>query len=347
MTTQHDAPYTGPTTEDLNHLPAVLKARPQWVLWRGADRIDQQTGEVKLNKIPIAPQTLRPASVTDDETWGTFRQCVDALPLALEEWQYDDPTGYRGGGLGFVVTPEDPYCGVDLDTCRDPQTGAVAPWARKIITALASYTEISPSQTGIRIFVAGALPPTGRRKGPLEMYDHARFLTLTGWHLGGTPATIVARHDALLRLHQATFGGKRAVMAPGSAMPRVSPVLTDAAILDHARQARNSGKFLTLWDGCWGDAGYASQSEADCALCTLLAFWTQDPEQVARLFTQSGLYRADKWGERPDYQRRTIAAALTRQTDHFGNDHEITQPNHRMRRTLRQRIATTLPRRLR
>jgi hypothetical protein len=72
MTTQRSALYPGPTPQDLDRIPEDLKQLPQWVLWRGADRIDQQTGEVKLNKIPIDPQTLKNASTTDPETWGTF-----------------------------------------------------------------------------------------------------------------------------------------------------------------------------------------------------------------------------------------------------------------------------------
>ena len=76
--------YSGPTAEDLAMIPEALQARPQWVLWRGADRIDKHTGEVKLNKIPIDAQTLTKASSTDAETWHSLRQCLAALPCALE-----------------------------------------------------------------------------------------------------------------------------------------------------------------------------------------------------------------------------------------------------------------------
>src|SRR5205823_4177300 len=94
--------YPGPTGAALDHIPAALKERRQWVLWRGADRIDQQTGEVKLNKIPIDPQTLRHADTTDPTTWGTFDHCVSALPVVLEEWEQDNPSAFRGGGIGYV-----------------------------------------------------------------------------------------------------------------------------------------------------------------------------------------------------------------------------------------------------
>jgi hypothetical protein len=78
--------YAGPTAADLAQIPAPLLLLRQWVLWRGADRLSGQTGEVKLNKIPIDPQTLTNADTTDPLTWGTFDQCTAALTLALEAW---------------------------------------------------------------------------------------------------------------------------------------------------------------------------------------------------------------------------------------------------------------------
>src|SRR6266702_2072816 len=91
--------YTGPTAEDLDKIPADLKACRQWILWRGADRIDRKTGEITgLKKLPIDPQTLHNADTTDPTTWGTFAQCVAALPVALEEWEEGNPSAYRGGG---------------------------------------------------------------------------------------------------------------------------------------------------------------------------------------------------------------------------------------------------------
>src|SRR2546429_6991626 len=99
MTCQ-SACYVGPTTEHIHCIPAVLKTRHQWILWRGADRIDRKTGEITgLEKIPIDPQTLRKASTTDPQTWGSFEQCIQVLPIALEEWQEYDPSVYRGGGV--------------------------------------------------------------------------------------------------------------------------------------------------------------------------------------------------------------------------------------------------------
>jgi primase-polymerase (primpol)-like protein len=57
-------------------------------------------------------------------------------------------------------------------------------------------------------------------------------------------------------------------------------------------------------------SGYPSQSEADQSLISRLAFYTQDEEQLDRLYRQSGLCR-QKWIDRPDYRHRTITRALS------------------------------------
>jgi hypothetical protein len=85
-------------------------------------------------------------------------------------------------------------------------------------------------------------------------------------------------------------------------------VLDDEEVLRRARTARNGTKFVRLWAGDVSD--YASESEADSALCWILAFWTRDADQIERLVGRSELGRRDKWLERSDYRESTIANAL-------------------------------------
>jgi putative DNA primase/helicase len=364
--------YTGPTAENLDAIPAALKARPQWVLWQAGDRVDKQTGTITgLEKIPINPQTLRHASTTDPATWGTFDACVAALPLALEEWETDDPATYRGGGIGYVFCADDPYVGIDLDHCVDPTPGVIADWAQTHRDALDSYTEITPSGTGLHILVQGAVPDKGHKKGAIEIYREARFFTVTGWHLPESPPTIEPRQASLSALWCATFGpyvgetvwtldshgvitnhdGKpwvitQIALAPSGepyaffaeasgghpliqcgVAPAPQPVqggsatLADDALLQQASTAKNGAKFAALWAG--DSTGYPSPSEADLALCMLLAFWTQDPDQLDRLFRQSGLMRPKWSAPRGDetYGARTIGEALARQTAHYTPAH--------------------------
>jgi putative DNA primase/helicase len=272
----------------LDAIPAELTTRNQSVAWRPERRGDKTT------KIPINPATGAKASTTDAETWGSHAEAVER---ARE---------IEGGGVGFVFSEADPYTGIDLDDCRNPETGSIAVWAWKLTERLNSYAETSPSGTGIHIFVRAMLPPGGRRKGDVEMYDRERFFTLTGNHIAGTPTTIEPRQDALDALHAALFPTKPSRTAPA---PSTRADASDEDLLRKAMYAKNGAKFTALWNGDVG--GYDSHSDADLALCSLLAFWCgPDAGRIDRVFRQSGLMR-EKW-ERDDYRERTLTVAMER-----------------------------------
>ena len=90
--------------------------------------------------------------------------------------------------------------------------------------------------------------------------------------------------------------------------------LTDEEVISLARSAKNAAKFEALWQG--DISGYASHSEADQALVSLLAFYTQDENQLDSLYRQSALCR-EKWLKRSDYRRRTIEKALSELADTY------------------------------
>ena len=99
-----------------------------------------------------------------------------------------------------------------------------------------------------------------------------------------------------------------------------SPPLSDEEILEKCRSAKNAGKFYDLYDK--GDISNHGDdnSVADLALISLMAFYTQCPEQLDRLFRQSKLMR-DKW-EREDYRNRTIQNALALIKETYQGPHE-------------------------
>ncbi len=276
-------------------IPTELRVRRQFVAW------DWWWRHGRWAKVPISPATGRAADSTNPATWDTFEH---ALATARAR---------RQPGIGFVFSPDDPYAGVDLDKCRDSVTGVIAPWAREIVDLLDSYSEVSPSGTGIKGILRARIPGP-RRKNPqlgIEMYDSARFFTLTGHAIGGSPAGIPERQDALRALYDRIFPARapHAVRRDGPVwgVPAGAVTADDGQLLARARAARNGSRFTALWAG--DASGYGSPSEADAALCALLAFWTgPDPARIDHLFRQSGLYRA-KW-EREDYRARTIALAL-------------------------------------
>lgn len=276
---------------DVDTIPGDLAERPQWVSWGFERREDKWT------KPPISPITGRYASATDAATWGTLEQ---ATRFAAEQHQ---------AGVGFVVTPDDPYVGLDIDGCRNAESEAVEPWATDIIDRFNSYTEISPSGTGIRIWIrthSGLLPggSHGRRKGPIEVYAAGRYFTCTGARIGPNRA-IGARTAELAAFCQEHFGPPA---ANGSRPPRAgSAMFSDEDVLTRAREAANGAKFVRLWAGDTSEYG-GDDSAADLALVSTLRFWAPDPAQLDRLFRRSGLYR-EKW-DRADYRERTIEKAL-------------------------------------
>ncbi len=141
-------------------LPENLCERDQWVCWK------EESRDGKPTKIPVIPGSGEFASSTDSETWASFE-------TALE---YTD-TG-NADGVGFVFTDDDPIVGVDLDDCRDPESGDVDDVALDIIERLDSYTEISPSGTGFHVLIEGELSNGRNRRGSIELYDTARFSPL-------------------------------------------------------------------------------------------------------------------------------------------------------------------------
>jgi primase-polymerase (primpol)-like protein len=166
------------TDTPIENIPEELAERPQWVCWRYEER------DEKLTKVPYTPTGAytpdQKASTTDLMTWGTFEAAYRALDNEVRH--YD--------GIGFVFSSADPFVGIDLDDCRDPETGAISGWAQKIIERVSEgYTEISPSGEGVHVIVEGTVRGGRTRKkvrvngevvGQVEMYGHSKFFTVTG-----------------------------------------------------------------------------------------------------------------------------------------------------------------------
>jgi len=275
-TRNHFAPV-----HDLDRIPSEVATSGRAVLWN----LEQRDG--KLTKVPyVSRRPAERASVSDAATWSSFAEAR----AAVEDGKADGVGIVLGGGL----------IGIDIDDCRDPETGTIDTVGRAIIDCIGSYTEITPSGCGLHILVHGVLPPIGRRKGNIEMYDEGRYFTVTGNHVEGTPTTIEERTPDLAALHAQIFGSS------SHTNTSTGTDIDDAALLERSRNALNGAAFVALWDG--DISSYASRSEADFALCGLLASWTRDPARIDRLFRQSGLMRP-KWDEaRGDrtYGQRTI-----------------------------------------
>jgi putative DNA primase/helicase len=274
---------------DPHKFPSALTELPQWVCWR----VEERQG--KPTKVPVSARTGRPALANAPSTWGAFEE---VLSYARS----------NGHGVGFVFSEHDPFAGVDLDDCIDPETRAVAPWAWAIVARLNSYSEVSPSGLGVKVFVRAALPEGRRGWGSGHgMYDRCRFFTMTGARFPGLPETVEERQAEIAALHAEQFPPLQAKPATSGPMPIRN--LSDADVLHRAMSAANGTKFSRLW--CGDRGGYTSDSEADAALCAMIAWWTgPDADRIDQLFRQSRLVRG-KW-DRASYRDKTIALALTR-----------------------------------
>jgi len=164
-----------------DYIPEELKLDSRWVV----------CDEEKVPYIALACGK-KTASSTDPKTWRP-------LPTALAAFE----TG-RYAGIGRVIAEDDPYVGIDLDDCRDPATGAIAPTALEIAERLDSYTEVSPSLTGIKIWVKASLKMAYVKTG-LEVYPRGRYFTVTGQFLPRFPLTIEERTDELASIVSKEF----------------------------------------------------------------------------------------------------------------------------------------------
>lgn len=164
---------------DIEHIPDTLKFQRQWVCW------EYQARDGKAAKVPVTPETGTRASTTAPDTWDTF----------VKTFLYDASTTSTDG-IGFVFTETDAFAGVNIDGCID-DTGNFDETAEAIISQLNSYTELSPSGTGLHVLIQGDVPTESNRRGNVEVYDRARFFTVTGQYIAGTPPTVEQRQDAL------------------------------------------------------------------------------------------------------------------------------------------------------
>ena len=253
----------------------------------------------KIIKIPKNPHNGYNASCNNKESWSDYNTAVNAVKR------------YGFNGFGFEL--DNGIVGVDLDDALD-ENGKLTKDADDIVEALDSYTEISPSGKGLHIFCKGKLPPGRRRKGNIEMYSSNRFFTVTG-NIYGQNREIEERSYQLGIVHKAYLCDEDQEPAKNmdsdkkaSQEPQIKSWITDSEIIEKASNAKNGDLFKSLWSGNYGN--YKSKSEADQALCNILAFYCgNDFNRIDSLFRRSGLYR-EKW-DRVDYKNRTINKAIS------------------------------------
>ena len=284
-----------------------LKQMKVWICWNFRDKDGRST------KVPIAASGEKTG--TDEphrDTWVTF----DEAKAAAEEKHYS--------GVGFVIPEGWFFLDIDHKPLDDP-------YVVKMLERFGSYAEKSVSGEGIHIYGKCDFSkiPTETKNDKLKLHRRYyqnnpnngtelyiggltnRYAVFTGNVIQDNPlidctnAILVTLDKDMLRQNK-----KQNIQSPPISIPKKSASLDDEAfdIVCNLRKQKNSEKFCKLYDG--GDfSDYGSQSEADCALCAIIAFRTgPDPDAIDNIFRGSALYR-EKW-ERDDYREETITKGI-------------------------------------
>lgn len=267
-------------------IPDALKARNQWVVWKVIDR------DGKPTKVPCRVDGEF-ASSTDPLTWAPFEDAWDAYE--------------RGGyaGVGYVFAADDPLCGVDLDGCRDPKTGVVSEWAKKVITDFDTYAEVSPSETGVKLFVIGRNPlgsgknrkvqeqKLGGKEPGVEVYDRGRFFAITGMRLKGhtEPQERQSQLDAFVKRYWPVAS--------------VGPIAGGADFRSHQSVVERARKYIARMPGAIsGSNGHGSTFKVACVLVLGFGLPEGDALNLLREYNQCC---DPPWSER-DLQHKVKSA---------------------------------------
>lgn len=179
------------------NIPTELQALPNWVCY-----ILERTPEGRLNKKPRIPFQLRKgASSTDPSTWSTFEGAMEAARRAPNTVS-GIGVMVNGSGLTFI----------DIDHCVE--NGVIVPWALDVVRMFDTYTEFSPSGTGLHLFIhAEQLTPGSKcRTGNhpqfpgVEIYQRDRYFTVTGNRVDGTPLAIRSCDSEFAKWYGELFG---------------------------------------------------------------------------------------------------------------------------------------------
>jgi hypothetical protein len=239
---------------DIRTIPTEIRAAAQWAVRRA--------------KVPYVSGTDRKAKSNDPKTWGSFDAAVAAVEAGT------------GDGLYYALRTGSGVVGVDLDHCVTD--GVIAPWAMVYVRLLNSFTCISASGTGLRILVKGAKTSDRCKKGPVECYDHDRFLSITDQRVPGTPETIEERQAELAAFMQLAFPDPKPEPKPKA---EASKPAGDVSADRRFAAAMRDPLFDRLHRG--DISGYPSPSEGRMAYWFKAAFYTGGDRALMRTWFEA------------------------------------------------------------
>jgi len=266
------------------NFPEQLKEQKQWVLWK------KEMVKDKWTKIPYS-NTAQHASSTNPKTWNDFETIKNYVEKFSDQFN----------GIGYVFN--EGVVGIDLDHCFQEDGFTLKQWAKEIIDLFPSYIEISPSGTGLHIFLLCKVDFKGakhyienQKEGDaIERYVTGRYFTVTGNVYGEYKELKTYEPEYFLKWHKSLIKEEPKIL-PQTLSDTLLP--GDNKILEVAFKSKNGVRVKDLYNGEWKKY-YRSQSEADLSLVgSLMFFCGNNTATVDRIFKNSGLMR-EKWN-RPD-----------------------------------------------
>lgn len=258
-------------------IPDELIELPQWVLWR-AEWDDKRQ---QYNKVPYSYAGYR-ASSTNNDTWTIF----DAIHNLYEKNDKYD-------GIGFMLSYDDNYMVLDIDNAID-ETGQITSDLALYMTEI-TYCEKSPSGTGLHCFFKGELPSERKKKRSdldIELYDNARFMTVTGESIG--QSEISDDQDILNNLVDRYFKLEKSLEKTTVHTFDESEILSDDEVINLMLKSKQKDKISDLLEGNY-EGYFVSPSEAVQSLLHYLAFYTsKNKTQMERIFLNYNNL-TDKW----------------------------------------------------
>lgn len=266
----------------------------RWVNWKF------ETVGGKLTKIPYYSKTKKSSS-TDSSTWKTYEKAELDL----------DNGSNKFNGIGIVFTSDQNLLGIDIDHCLveklvvHEQKSVI----ERFIQEADTYTEISPSKTGLHLFlhVTKPLQLTSNKKAPFEVYTSGRYFTVTGdVYEQEKNVRTVTPEEALRLLSIIGYPWNKEV-----SINSTTEKFTDNVVLEKMFSARNGSEVKALYNGDTS-ANKGDESSADLSLVGSLAFWTgRNASQIERIWLASPLGSREKTQKRKDYRDRTIQKAIS------------------------------------
>lgn len=170
----------------------------------------------------------QPADTRHPDGWGDFSS-------ALEAWHKHQG---QYNGLGFLFTAKDGFAGLDIDNCVEGgiEGEKILDFAQEIIDRFNTYTEYSPSGTGVKLFFRSTWKPDahskqGTKQNGLELYYSRRYFTVTGHHVPGTPKEPQDRTEELKALYHSLLSS-----SAGSALEPLVDVEVEELPADFLQQ---------------------------------------------------------------------------------------------------------------